>query len=494
MAQSELVRSDTQMNLLVHDDVSFPKNIALASPFGLANPTLRKLKCLHALQYAVLEQFMLRNPEYNKSNIHSITEEFIERSSTTFDIPTENIMRGLGYIDKRKYYSLGQVLGLFEEISNESVGFDSHGVAKGKGDIEEWVGFYKIIASVERKGDYFRFNVPPKMVHKIVNPKSSFTANIEWGEYDNRYSPSIYEICMFHAERNESHTDWYDLDILRKMSNFSYDRYSTIKSRVLNAAITNINNSKELELFIELEEDCKDEEIKKKRGRNPITHVRFKITKKIQNHNFKSLVRSDITLSSQKTELRSLGIASNQVDDVLNETRDDNGDLILPYLTWCIRRGHEMKRFSDHSGKEHNLFGGFFRKKVIRDCKEEWLKIQVLLSDYIKQHDIKLTENQIDKKVEELREKVKSFIAEKYIRALSDHAFSFFKDEFIDFLQVNIPSAHEQYQNGVYGSAITEMDAQGTFYLNIYLDHKLNLFSVNAYGEYLSNPDNVFNV
>lgn len=485
---------DKQMELLVYDDVSFSKNLALASPFGLTNPTLRKLTCLHALQYAVLEQFMLRNPEYNNNNIHTITEDFIERSNTTFDIPSEQLMACLGYVDKTKYYSLGQVLDLFEEISNETIGFDSYGVTRSRSDSKEWVGFYKIIASVERKNGYFRFNIPPKMVHRIVNPEISFRANIDWSGYSNKYSPSIYEVCMFYAESSLTYTDWFEVDLLRSMSGFSYNRYATFKDRVLNNALRNINSAPELDLYLELEEDCRDEDVKKRRGRNPVTHVRFKVTKKVLVSNSKSGVKSDITLSSQKTELRSLGIASNQVDDVLDETRGDNGELMLPYLSWCIRRGHEIKRFSEHAIKDHNMFGGFFRKKVIRDCKKEWLSIQGLLKDYVVQNHDKMTDYAIDKRVDELREKVKVFISEKYIRGLSDHGFAFFKESFVKFLSENIPAAHKQFEEGVFGTAVTEMDAQGTFYLNLYLDHQLTLFSFEAYKEYLSNPDNIFNV
>ena len=212
------IGNEKQMNLLPYDDTTFPKNIALATPFGLAKPTLRKLNCLHALQYAVLEQFMLRNPEYNNSNIQTITEDFIEKSSTTFDIPEEQIMANLGYFDKKKYYSLGQVLDLFEEISNETIGFDSYGISKDRSCMSEWVGFYKIIASVERKNGYFRFNVPPKMVYNIVNPEVSFRASIDWSGYSNKYSPSLYEMCMFYYENGSSYTEWFDVALMRDVS------------------------------------------------------------------------------------------------------------------------------------------------------------------------------------------------------------------------------------------------------------------------------------
>ena len=62
MSLNHTTSSTEQMELLPQDELTFPKNIALANPFGLSNPTLRKQNCLHALQYAVREQFMLRNP------------------------------------------------------------------------------------------------------------------------------------------------------------------------------------------------------------------------------------------------------------------------------------------------------------------------------------------------------------------------------------------------------------------------------------------------
>jgi hypothetical protein len=488
------LNTESQMPLLPYDDNGFTKNIALASPMGINNPTLRKLTCLHALQFAILEQFMLRNPEYNSSNIHTITEDFIEKGSTTFDVPEEQIMANLGYFDKSKYYSLGQVLGLFEEIANETIGFDSYGVSKSRTALDEWVGFTKIIASVERKNGYFRFNVPPKIVHRIINPQVSFKASIDWSGYTNKYSPSFYELCMFFHEKGDEYTDWFSINILRNISKISCQKYGRLKSRVLSPAIKNINDSSSLDLYIELEEDCRDESAKKKIGRNPITHIRFKVKKKVGALKKRDKVMSDITLSSQKTELRSLGIASNQVDDVLNETRDENGDLVLPYLSWCIRRGHEIKKFSDNAAKDLNVFGGYFRKNVVRKCKEEWSQVELLLTNYVIQRENGdgLADVALEKRVAELRERIKVFIGQKYISCLSENAFVFFKESFVNFLKNEVPSAYENYDSGKYGSSITEMDAQGTFYLSLYLDHKLNLFSYAAYEEYLVDPDSVF--
>ena len=105
MAKEKDVQFDTdsQLALLPEDDSTFPKNVALASPYGLANPTLRKMRCLHVIQHAVLEQFMLRNPEFNVRNSASITEDHIAKGSTVFDIPEEQIMANLGYLDTTKY-------------------------------------------------------------------------------------------------------------------------------------------------------------------------------------------------------------------------------------------------------------------------------------------------------------------------------------------------------------------------------------------------------
>lgn len=496
MSLNHTTSSTEQMELLPQDELTFPKNIALANPFGLSNPTLRKQNCLHALQYAVREQFMLRNPIYNDSNISTVTEEFIENTSVIYDIPEEQIMANLGYLDKTKYYSLSQVLDIFEEIANESLGFDSYGIVKSREEKEEWTGFSKVIASVERKNGCFRFTVPPKIVHRIVNPRLSFNASIDWQGYKSKYSPSLYETCMYYYQNGEQYTDWLPVDKYRTVSGTTYKEYSRLKERVIKKALENINTEDSLELHVELEETFIEDPTKKRKkvGKKPVTHIRFRIKQKIGAILNKSKVKSEITLASQKTELRTLGIASNQVDGVLDEIRDEEGNLVLPYLSWCIRRGHELISFKEHSCKELNMFGGYFRINVIRGCKEDWLRTNNLVEDYVTQHGMIKNLNEIDasKKISEVRELIKSHIAEKYIRKLSEKAFVFFKEEFLKFLEDQLPSAYEQYMAGQFGNAITDLDSHGKFYLNLFLDHKHKLFTYNAYEEYLSSPDNVF--
>jgi hypothetical protein len=176
---------------------TYVKNIALSTAFGSSNLTLRKSKALHVLALTVRETFFMRNPQYDLDNIDEITQKEIEDSSSMYTIDESQVMRSMGYDDKTKYYSLGQVLKIFEELSSETIYFDGLGIVRNKADTDNYTGFTRPLASAQRVNNKFKFFVPPPMVSFIIQPEISFNAPVSWNAYSNKYAPAIYETCLY---------------------------------------------------------------------------------------------------------------------------------------------------------------------------------------------------------------------------------------------------------------------------------------------------------
>jgi hypothetical protein len=239
-----------------------------------------------------------------------------------------------------------------------------------------------------------------------------------------------------------------------------------------------------------LEETCFDEEAKKRGGRNPVTHIRFHVSRKLGFTKDPHKLKAEIRLASQKTELKSYGIAKNQLDAVLDEIRDNDGNLIIPYLSWCIRKAAELKRMCSHKAKDNNVFGGYFRKRIIRDCKADWCAIQELIKDYLLQTEgisqEFVDESCMENKIEEVRESVKNAIVDIYIDGLNDSGFNFFKEDFLKFLEQEIPDAYEKYIDGNLGDSIKNLNEEGRFLLHLYIDQNENLFTAEHYFRVLN--------
>ena len=177
---------------------TYRKNVALSGVYGLSELSLRKQRAVNTIAHTVQEQFFLRNPELanaDESISEIVTEEYVDKSGSMFEIPEETIMSAMGYTDKRKYYSYTQVLELFREIADATIGFDAFGVAKQFNEREEWTGFTEFTGSVERKKGYFKISMPPPMILKIVNPEISFQGTTDWTIYNSRKTHGIYETC-----------------------------------------------------------------------------------------------------------------------------------------------------------------------------------------------------------------------------------------------------------------------------------------------------------
>jgi hypothetical protein len=473
---------------------TFPKNVALITAFSKNDLTLRQLKALHTIVLAVREQFFLRNPHIDSNKIKFITERDVQQTNTTFDILEEDVMTSMGYTDKKKYYSYSQILAIFEQIADATIGFDGLGIVRSRAERDHWTGFCKVLGQVERIDGYFRLNVPPKMVHSIVNPEISFRGPVSWGAYRTKFTPGLYEICLYYWQKGESETDWFDLELLKRItgsSSSTYDDYNKFRTRVLDKTLDVIKNTNELDLRIVFEEMSMASDKPIKAGRKKITHIRFRIFEKVQRLADCQDVRNGIVFSSVKTELESLGIARNLISDVVAECHGQDDKPSFPFLKWCIRKGHELRQLTYYAQKpaessektKHN-FGGYLRKHIIRARKEEWFIVNKAILNLIEQKGgsrKKIFDLYDDSLVSEVKASIKSQIATTYIKSLTDPAFAHLKETFVQFLEEQLPQNYIKYNEGLYGDSLVDMAANSEFCLFIFLDYRLKIFTADSY-------------
>lgn len=478
---------------------TYRKNVALSGVYGVSELSLRKQRAVNTIAHTVQEQFFLRNPELaNAENLSEIiTEEYVDRSGSMFEIPEETIMSAMGYTDKRKYYSYTQVLALFKEIADATIGFDALGVASNFNEREDWTGFTKFIGSVERKRGYFKISMPPPMILKIVNPETSFQASTDWTLYNSRNTPGIYETCQFYFEMNHDVTPWFSIEEIRKLTGAKSDSYKEpkfLRSRVIKVALDDINKQP-LPLFIEVESGSFGEKLKEwedrkaqglRPGRKPITHYRFLIREKTESVVKGNLVTDQIHLTSQKTELQSLGIAKNQIDGVLDECRNDNGDLDFRYLRWCIQKGHEMRRLTEHKTKSYEHFGGLFRKKIIRGKKEDWSSIDRMITGYLYERDGKfdISNTSDAKMVKSIYNKLQSNIVSEYLDGLTEFGYSHLREEFDKFLSIEFPHKYKEIVEEKDVSLEDMKMVSGlSYHFHLYLELNTDLFKYHSFAQ-----------
>lgn len=467
---------------------TFPKNVALSTAFSGQELTLRKQKALHAIVVTVREKFFLRNPHFDSMNIHTCTEQQIASTNNVFEVDEEEVMGVMGYTDKTKYFSYTQVLGLFEDLADETLGFDGLGIVRSTSERESWTGFTKLLASVERVNGKFVFEIPKKIIHRIVNPEISFNGPVSFEAYSSKHTPGIYETCLFYHQRGLKWTDWISLLDLRKITgstSSTYEDFNKFKNRVLEKTIKIINETPELNLFLTFETDSRG---KKKIGRNKITHIRFGISEKLDSLT-KPKAITGITFSVIKDELSAMGIPSNQIEGVIDDCafQGQSTALQLEYLKWCIRRGNELRLMSPfrpvlEDGQPNSFnFGGYFRKHVIRNKKESWQLINDLVTTYLIQTE-QYNQSQISDLIGKTKLACKRLIAYQYIEAQSELSRSRCKEKFETFLTGQLP---EQEHIDATERPLAQLALDGEFSFMLFLDYEVNLFTIDAFKEAL---------
>lgn len=467
------------------DKSRYSKSLALAAITGDSELTLRKKKALNTIAFVVREQFFLRNPEISEAQMTKINKSYIEETNTTFEIPEDYLMSALGYRDKTKYYSYNQVLTLLKEVADETLGFDALGEVRSKAEKETWDSFTKIIASAEREDGHFRIHVPPMMVLRLVKPEISFDALTDWSTLKSKHSPEIIDICMYYHQNGNTETDWYELDTLRKLmgaTSKTYDQFYRFNDKYLKSAVDDINNAADIGLLVEIETASSEEDDKKSRGRKKVSRVRFRFREKSNAGKKVEIARLAMTINTQKTELRSLGIANNQLDLVVDECRDEDGVVITGFLKWAIKRGHELRKLSKYKVMDSNRFGGVFRNEVIRGRKEQWVDINNAIIEYMGNVTIKdLSNSVLAEMVTNKRKEIEKEIVVYYLKELSEIAYSHVKEEFKNFFKREFPSMYNDYSDLEGDITLMDLDGYPFYVLKLYIDLHINIFSVESY-------------
>lgn len=487
---------------------TFPKNVALAAVFGEKELTLRQQRAIHVICMTVREQFFLRNPHFDESNIDHVSERDVENTNTTFEVQDQHLMQAMGYTDKKKYYSMNQVRDLLHDLRNKTLYFDGLNIVRDNATREKnWTAFTTIVSSVEREDGKFRIHMAPKMVHRIVNPEISYLGPVSWDGYRTKYVPGIYETALYYWQSGKTITDWFSLDFIRRITGTNTDTYindyNKLNKRVLQKSLQSINDADELDLNLQMEADNLGGE--KRRGRKKITHVRFYISQKLQHLGAVSQVRNSIKLSSMQTELESLGIAKNSVQKVMEEGCDNSGKFSIAYMNWAIRRGHELRRLNRFNAKSLknddtenenrgipavSNFGGYFRKHILRGRKAEWFEIQSLLEQYIVQTSLSTSITDVDEELVKLRSQFKRHIAVDYLNSLTEQAFSYIKEDFVCFLARELPRDYQRYADGELGQSTVAIAEHGEFCMMIFLDYCHQIFTPEAFAHSIAKQIN----
>ena len=477
---------------------TFTKNIALSSLQLNGEFTLRKQKVWHILVYCIREIFFLRS-RFDESNSHQITETYVESIHESFEIDADLVMESMGYKRNEGFYSYRQVLNIFIALSKEIVGVDALGLSNEQDD---WTGFASFIGQCKLQNGKFVIWLPPLMVYYIVNPSRSFRAPVNWNAFNNKFSPLVYDACLFFhqsapLESGYRYTDWIPVSEFRRITgttSATYDDFNKLRRRVLQKAIDNINSAEELELFLDLEAESFD--TNNTVGRNRISHIRFKISEKLSATSRRNSVLQNITLSTISTELEALGIASNAIQHVIDEaSHPDYPDLL--YLKWCIKKGHQLKQLNyrgldtddvsiTESQKRTFNFGGYFRKHIVRNQKENWFTVDMLVKHFIDQSVMINHGQSREKAIDQVKRDCKRLIAENFLNSLSDVGFAHLRDKFIRFVSQSNPALSTGLESPVLMDLVHEDDFRFMLFLE-FKSHSLEKpFSPEAYSSALS--------
>lgn len=464
---------------------TFTKSVALSSLNITGELTLRKQKAWHILLYCVREQFFLKT-KFDPSNAHEISKEDVQRGPLEFQIKDDLIMEAMGYLKGNGFYSYSTIVKIYRSLAKEVVGVDAFGFAAAVGD--DLGGFSSFIGECTHENGYFRFWIPPMTVYFIVNPSISFKSPVNWNALTNKYSPLIYDICLYFYEHGTSHeldgaryTDYISIDDFRRVTgteNSSYDDYNTLKRRIITKAVDTINDRKSsLAINIALEEESFGSE--KKVGRRKITHIRFKIRENLQYVLQKSPAQKKLTKRFITDNLEPLGVPPQTVDSVMKSAGDPR-DPDMEYLKWCIKKGQSLRqltkfspdetRNADGNSKVSN-FGGYFHKHIVKERKDDWFSIQQLIHAYMREHDICDVSG---KYAYSIRKHCMRIIAVDYLNNQTDIAFSYTKDRYIEFLDEQLP-AHKEIVG--HSPSLLALAEQGEFSALLFLEEEKKLFS-----------------
>ncbi|MCF2903085.1 replication initiation protein [Pseudoalteromonas sp. OFAV1] len=477
---------------------SYTKPIAISTARSDIDLSVRKLKALGAIHWATRNAFLTRNPQFLNIKKEDISLEMINKSDKTIAIEENLLLQAMGYSKGDGFYSFTQVLKVIEEISDQKIYFDSFGIAERLEETDDWNGFTRFISSVNREDGFFFIEMPAYIIYRLISPHpdASFEAPLSLSSLTSKYSFRLLDFCSFHYQKSDKVTNWISLDMFRELFNLQtdyYSQFSRIREKCIYPAIKNINESSQIGFSVELEtspdsHDLDGNIIKgtQKTGRKKIQDIRFIIREKtgispIPNLQFEN------ELSIQKSELRALGIASNQIDSVLDECRDNDNNIMLEYIVWCNRRGNDLRNLTSYLKSPLNEFGGIYRKQVIRGNRENWIQTNNMLNEHL-ENNYRLTPDDSNFKTEKmlLNERVKKVIIENHLRGISEFALKSIKDSFLEWIKIEKPSYVEQCLNECEEQSLLDLSGEVFYMFTVFLREEYNLFTPAAYSSALA--------
>lgn len=475
---------------------SYTKPIAISTARSDHDLTVKKVKALNAVYWAARQAFFTRNPHFLSMHKDSITLEKVRKSDTTIHIEDNLMLQAMGYSKDSGYYSYTQVKNTLLEISKHKVFFDSLGMAIKEDEADDWASFSSLISTVSREKGHFVIEIPSYIMFHLIapNPKTSFETPLNLGDIASKFAFPILDICLYSHQSQDNESPWFSTAKIRELFNLTsdyYKDYRRLNNKCLKPAIENINNSAQIPFTIELETstECHDDEgniveIEHIKGRKkPVQDVRFIIRKKSINLLPKTNIQFENELSVQKSEMRALGIAKNQIDTVVDECRDDSNNIMLEYIVWCNRRGYELKSMQRFADLPYNEFGGLFRKKVIRANKENWIQTNTMLNTYLKER-FSITPDLPNFKFEKLQvnEKVKKQIIVDHIKNVSEFALDNIKSSFIKWIEYEKPSYLNETLQDCEQKSLSDLPIETHYNLVMFLREEYSLFTPTAYS------------
>lgn len=482
------------VNALQPFDQTVTKNVALSNLTVKGDLTLRKQKAWHILIYCVREAFFMRT-NFDPASASDITKRDVENTNPVYEIKADLIMEAMGYKKGNGFYNYKIILDVFISLTKEIIGADALGFATRAGDTFDMQSYATLIGQCDHEGGNFRIWIPPLTVYFIVNPSVSFQSPVNWNVFTNKFSPLIYDICLYFYQHHPAMdlagtrvTDYISIEDLRRVTgttSSTYNDYNKLKKRVIEKALANINDEKSnLPLTIQLDEKkASSSGI----GRKKVSHIRFIITENLNHCIQKSPEQRKLTKRFVIDNLEPLGVPIQTVESVMKSAADP-ADPNMEYLKWCIKKGQALRglsRFKPQDSLENGAkpinFGGYFHKDIVRARKQDWLTSQKLFYAFAAKNNIVDIEGN-GSHVYKIRKACMIKSAVDYINEQDEFMLEHLRKKFIHFVATQLPALIDSF--GQY-PLLSQLAEQGNSTLLLFLEEEQHRFTPEDYAQAL---------
>lgn len=491
---------------------TYRKNIALTAltksgkdETQLIPLSKREKIALNTVFLAVHKNYFLKYPELEQIGRENITLSHVQERSGTFKIDESLFMKALGYVGSRSG-NKGQVLDVLKDLSGAVLAVDGFGIARSLAQDEMWDandGFAVLISSAFRPKDgYFHIEIPSVVLHRIINPEISIYGLEDWSNFKSKNTPDLIDTLEYYWERGEEHTDWFDLETLKKnlgiakgmvtvdgnnrviATSETYEKWGRINAKIIKKVEEDVKKNKDIAFNFEVETDSSRSENGRGRGRVAVTHVRFKLVPKNDDKctDKSKTVVSQLQMDAWAQRLMELGIAKNQVEFVIEQVDIEDPQIKAEFINYALSKGEHYRRLKSMQDESFN-FGGWFRKHILRASAADWLEIRVMIVDALLNRE--KIEKPTDKQLKNFRRKLSSNISQRYLSLLDESSFVRLKGEFENWIT-------EEYESKVTTEGedinLTNLTPEHIIfvYFEFFLEIKYDLFKPLHYSEELN--------